>query len=224
MRVCTASLLALLLLACGCGGKTPGQTGGPASGGAGGHGETTAELPDLSEMQVLIVVSQRDFRDEELFKPRALLEKAGARVVVASSSLQPAKGMLGGTAKPDVLLKDVDPAEYHAVVLVGGTGAKEYWDDDTAHRVVRMAAEQGKVVAAICLAPVTLANAGVLDGKKATVWRTESGMLRAQGATYTGADVEVDGRIVTANGPEAADGFAEAIAEALAEAQSQSPS
>lgn len=220
MRVCTASLLALLLLACGCGGKSVEPTGG---GGTASQGPTAADLPDLSQMQVVMVISQRDFRDEELFKPKALLEKAGARVVVASSSLQPAKGMLGGTAKPDVLLKDVDPAEYQAVVLVGGPGAKEYWDDETAHRLVRTAAEQGKVVAAICLAPVTLANAGVLDGKKATVWRTESGMLRAQGATYTGADVEVDGRIVTANGPEAADRFGEALAEALAQAQSQSP-
>lgn len=221
MRVCTASLLALLLLACGCGGKTAGQTGGSGSGGTASQGATVADLPDLSEMQVLMVISQRDFRDEELFKPKALLEKAGARVVLASSSLRPAKGMLGGTANPDVLLKEADPAEYHAVVLVGGSGAREYWDDETTHRLVGAAAEQGKVVAAICLAPVTLANAGVLDGKKATVWRTESGRLRAQGATYTGADVEVDGRIVTANGPDAADRFAQAIGQALAEARGQ---
>jgi protease I len=172
-------------------------------------------------MRVFMVISQRDFRDEELFEPKALLEKAGAEVVVASSSLDEATGMLGGTVQPDMLLSEVAPEEFQAVVFVGGTGAEEYWNDDTAHAVARQAAEQGKIVAAICLAPVTLANAGVLDGKKATVWKTESGRLRAQGATYTGADVEVDGQIITGNGPAAADEFAAAVARTLARTYKQ---
>jgi len=175
-----------------------------------------AELPDLEGRRVVMVIAHRDFRDEELLKPKALLEKAGARVAVASSSLEPATGALGAKVTPDVLLKDVDAGDYEAVVFIGGPGAKEYWDDRTAHALARAGVEQGKVVAAICIAPVTLANAGVLDGKKATVWRTEAGRLRAQGADYTGTDVEVEGRLITANGPEAAEDFGKAIAEALA--------
>jgi protease I len=173
-------------------------------------------------MQVVMVIGQRDFRDEELFEPKALLEKAGAQVVVASSSLDEAEGMLGGRAQPGVVLSDVDPSDFHAIVFVGGVGAKQYWDDEAAHDLARRAAEQGRIVAAICLAPIILANAGLLDGRKATVWRTESGRLRAQGATYTGADVEVDGQIITANGPEAASEFATAVAEAMASMKEQS--
>jgi len=212
MRAWLVPMLLGVALACGC----AGQSGGPAGAAAVGTQPNTAELPDLEGKRVVMVIAHRDFRDEELLKPQALLEKAGAQVTVASSSLEPATGALGAKVTPDVLQKDVDADAYEAVVFIGGPGAKEYWDDRTAHALARAGVEQGKVVAAICIAPVTLANAGLLDGKKATVWRTESGRLRAQGADYTGAEVEVDGRLITSNGPEAAEDFGKAIAEALA--------
>jgi protease I len=218
MRAWVVPMLLGVALACGCAGQTGSPTGAAKAAGAAAAGtqSDTPEPPNLEGKRVVMVVAQRDFRDEELLKPKALLEKAGARVTVASSSLEPAMGALGAKVTPDVLLKDVDADAYEAVVFIGGPGAKEYWDDRIAHALARAGVEQGKVVAAICLAPVTLANAGLLDGKKATVWRTESGRLRAQGAQYTGTDVEVDGRLITSNGPEAAEDFGKAIAEALA--------
>ncbi|MBC7346910.1 MAG: hypothetical protein H5U00_05560 [Clostridia bacterium] len=51
--------------------------------------------------------------------------------------------------------------------------------DPWAHRVVREAAEQGKVVDVICL--TTLASAGVLSGRKATVLSPEAKRLEAAG-------------------------------------------
>lgn len=217
MRAYASSVVACLLLACGCGGPQATR-----SSGAPPVATHAAKQPDISGMRVLMVIGQRDFRDEELFKPQTILGKAGAEVIVASSSLDEAKGMLGGRAQPDVVLSDVDPSDFHAIIFVGGVGAKQYWDDDTAHDLARREYEQGRIVAAICLAPVILANAGLLDGKKATVWKTEAGRLRAQGADYTGAAVEVDGRIITGNGPEAAAEFAAAIAEAMASMKEQS--
>ena len=217
MRAWVVPMLLGVALACGCAGQTGGLTGAVDAAGAAAAGtqSDTPELPNLEGKRVAMVIAHRDFRDEELLKPKTLLEKAGARVTVASSSLEPATGVLGAKVTPDVLLKDVDAGDYEAVVFIGGPGAKEYWDDRTAHALARAGVEQGKVVAAICIAPVTLANAGLLDGKRATVWKTESGRLRAQGADYTGAEVEVDGRLITSNGPEAAEDFGKAIAEAL---------
>ena len=76
-----------------------------------------------------------------------------------------------------------------------------------------------KVVAAICVAPVTLANAGVLKDKKATVWHGEQGRLTGAGCTYTASSVEIDGSLITANGPTSAGEFGEAIAAALVPAE-----
>jgi len=215
VRVWVVPLLLGVALTPGCAGQTDGPDV-PASAAYSGRQSETTDLPDLAGKRVVMVIAHRDFRDEELLKPKELLEKAGAGVTVASSSLKPARGALGAEVTPDVLLKDVSVEDYEAIVFIGGPGAKEYWDDRTAHRLAQQGVERGSVVAAICIAPVTLANAGVLDGKRATVWRTESGRLRAQGADYTGADVEVDRRLVTANGPDAAEKFGRAIAEVLA--------
>jgi protease I len=94
-------------------------------------------------------------------------------------------------------------------------GATEYWNDSQAIAIAKSAAGKGKLLGAICIAPVTLANAGLLEGKKATVWESEVDKLKAKGAKYTGAAVEVDGNVITANGPEAAAGFGSAIVVAL---------
>jgi protease I len=171
----------------------------------------------LQGKNILMIIPHQDFRDEEYEEPCQIFEASGATVTVASSSLEVAKGALGAQVKPDLLLKDVAVGDHDAIVFVGGPGAQEYWNDPVAHAVAQDAVAQGKVLAAICIAPVTLAKAGVLQGKKATVFSSEAEELKACGASYTGASVERDGLIITANGPKASAEFAEEIAKALGE-------
>ena len=204
MRILMLPVILALLLACGCGEQTTAEEGAPAETSQ-PSAQSHDQLPDLEGKSIVMIVAHRDFRDEELFEPKSIFEKAGAKVTVASSSLDPAKGMLGATVTPDILLADVKATDYDAVVFVGGSGAKEYWDNRTAHMIARQAFESD-----------ILANAGLLDGRKATVWASDAGRLRAQGAECTGRDVEADGRIITANGPEAAEKFGLAVASALA--------
>jgi protease I len=139
------------------------------------------------------------------------LENEGLKVTVASSSLAESKGMLGTVVRPDILLGQIKVDDYDIVIFVGGIGAREYFNDSAAHEIAREAVRKKKVLGAICIAPVTLANSGVLKGKKATVWSSEGGLLERHGAHYTGKPVEVDGMIVTADGPKAAREFGAAI-------------
>ncbi|MEM2638356.1 MAG: DJ-1/PfpI family protein, partial [Candidatus Hadarchaeales archaeon] len=91
-----------------------------------------------------------------------------------------------------------------------------YFSNKHALSIAKEAFSAGKVVGAICIAPVILANAGILKGRRATVWDGDFvKMLEAGGAKYTGKNVEVDGKIVTANGPHAAREFGKKIAELL---------
>jgi protease I len=122
---------------------------------------------------------------------------------------------MGATVDVDVDIKDVNVSKYDAVVFIGGTGAKTYFNDPAAHRIAKDAYDAGKVVAAICIAPSILANAGILKGLKATAFSSESSNIAAKSAGYTGRDVTVDGRVVTANGPGAARKFGNEIARLL---------
>lgn len=169
----------------------------------------------LTGVTVLMVIASSQFRDEEYQKPRQILEAAGAKVVVASSSLKEAVGMLGLKVKPELLLQDAKPEQYDAVVFVGGMGATEYWDNPTAHGFARAMAQAGKPTTAICLGPMTLANAGLLKGKKATIWKDVVTDFKTKGVLYTGAPVEQDGLLITGSGPDAAEAFGRALVEAL---------
>jgi protease I len=179
------------------------------------HAKEEGGMQSAKGKKVVMIIASNNFRDEELLKPREVLEKNGVAVTVASSSLKEAKGMLGTKVKPDILFTNINVAEYDAIIFVGGSGANEYWDNPTAHKLANDANSAKKVVGAICIAPVTLAKAGLLKNKKATTYSSTVNDIKSAGANYTGADVEMDGNIITASGPAAAQKFGETIVKAL---------
>lgn len=164
---------------------------------------------------VLMVVAPERFRDEELFDTQAELTQAGHRTVVASTHAGLCSGSRGGHVTAELTLTQIRCDDYAAVVFVGGGGSKLLFQDADAWRIAREMAQAGKIVAAICLAPVILANAGVLAGRQATIAGTEAATIEAQGAHYTGPGVTVDGNLVTANGPKSSRLFGRSIAQLL---------
>jgi len=179
------------------------------------EGSGSETMSELQGKKILMIIASQNFRDEELLKPRELFIKEGIEVILASSSLEISQGMLGVRVKPDILIDKVKVEEFEAIVFVGGIGASEYWNNPIAHKIVKDAVSLNKLICAICIAPVTLANAGILDGKKATVFRSEIRAIKKKGAIYTGKAVEVDGNIITASGPQAASEFGKTIIRIL---------
>ncbi len=165
--------------------------------------------------RILMIIAPENYRDEEYEAPRRILEGKGCRVTVASTHTNPARGMMGMTVTPDTTIDQVKAADFDAVIFIGGYGAEAYYQDARAHGLATDTAKSGKPLGAICVAPTILANAGVLKGKSATVWESQSKALVAGGANYTGKPVEQDGMIITADGPDSAVPFGEAVARAL---------
>lgn len=127
--------------------------------------------------------------------------------------LQEVKSIFGITIKPDILISKINIDNYDAIVFVGGGGAKEYFNDSIAHKIVKESIAKGKVLAAICIAPNILANAGVLKDKKPTCFYPKN--IIEKGAIYSGKTVEQDGKIITAEDPHVAQDFAKAIIAAV---------
>ena len=165
--------------------------------------------------KVVMVIAQDSFRDEELSEPKQILERSGIEVKIASTTLGEVRGMLGAKVTPELLITDIKIKDFDAIVFVGGAGASQYWNDPTAHKLAQEAMNTNRIVGAICIAPVTLANAGILKGKRATVWSSEARQLEIKGANYTGRAVEKDGNIITASGPAAAREFGLELAKRL---------
>jgi len=201
-RGAIAMLAILLAAAClaGCGG--PGEPGDV----------TTSPSPGAGA--VLLVLADRDFQQLEYSWVNTTLTNAGYDVTVTTPSGHDARS--GDVAvRAEVQLAEADPADYVALVLIGGPGVAAHFDDTTLQNCVRSAVELDKVVGAICLAPVVLARAGVLQGKRATVWKDQRDELERAGALLQDQPVVVDGRIVTGDGPAASEAFAEALVQAL---------
>ena len=165
--------------------------------------------------KVLLAVAPERFRDEELFVTQEELKRGGHTTCVASTRRGNCQGSRGGTVTATVLLSQAQGDDYDAIVFVGGSGSRVLFTDADALRLAREAHAQGRVVAAICLAPVILANAGVLKGRKATVAGTQAKAIEEKGAQYTGPGVTVDGNVVTGNAPKASRLFGQKIAELL---------
>ncbi len=175
------------------------------------------------EKKILMVIAPEKFRDEELFVPKKHFEGRGIEVTIASTKTGECSGMMGKTATADLTLNAVKVGDYDAIVFVGGAGTPIIRKEKKALDIAQEAAAKGKVLGAICWATTTLAKAGVLEGKRATVWvgdDAEFGMktseyLEKQGATYSDEGFVVDGKIVTADGPGNAENFARAIEELI---------
>ncbi|PIS47614.1 MAG: DJ-1 family protein [Elusimicrobia bacterium CG08_land_8_20_14_0_20_51_18] len=165
--------------------------------------------------KVALFIAYQGFRDEEYAEPKRVLEAAGIKVDTVSTALGKARGKIKITADVDKLVKDVRPEEYSCLALVGGPGALEQLDTPEIHGLFSGFLASGKPIAAICISPVILGRAGLLKGRKATVWEGGAEELKKAGAVYTGNGVEIDGKIITADGPASAAEYGRAIVEMI---------
>lgn len=162
---------------------------------------------------VLFIIAPENFRDEELFVPREILEKAGVRTTIASREAGVCHGKLGGKVEAAIGLNQINVEDFDAIVFVGGNGSQIFCDDPAALLIVQKTIMNEKILAAICAAPTIFALAGALDRKKATVFPDEDyeRILTENGAILTKKELEIDGDIITANDVPAAEKFANAI-------------
>ncbi len=176
-------------------------------------------MAELSHARVLMIATD-GFEESELMKPRQALIDAGAQVTLASLKIDPIQGETGGekgqSITPDLLVSDVDSADYDALVLPGGVGNPDKLRmDETTIDLVQEFFDDGKTVAAICHAPWLLVEADIVDGKRATSWPSLRTDLENAGATVVDEEVVVDGNLITSRNPDDIPAFVDAIKTAL---------
>lgn len=104
----------------------------------------------------------------------------------------------GYTWPADLAFKDVDPAAYDALVIPGGRAPEYIRNDADCRRIIEHFFTQDKPVAQLCHAPLALAAAGVLKGRRTAAYPALEPDVRAAGAEFVDAEVVVDGLMVSA--------------------------
>jgi len=165
--------------------------------------------------KAVIFVSPTGFQDDEFSALITVFDKESIDYTIVSSTLETAIGMKGLEIKPDMLIDDLEVSDYSGLVFVGGEGMEQYAKNELVLDAVRDAFRQKKIIAAICISPVILVEAGIL--KKATVTCSRFGeeLVKSKGATILSKSVVVSGNIITGMGPKSSFPFAKTVAVAL---------
>jgi protease I len=143
------------------------------------------------------------FEDSEFKDPYDALKSAGHEVAIvgleAGAVLEGSKGKVKATV--DKAFKDVDPAEFDALLIPGGGSPDKLRAHDEAVRFVKAFMQAKKPTFAICHGPQLLLTADEYKGHKLTAWKTIQGDLKKAGANVVDQEVVVDGNLVTSRQP-----------------------
>ncbi|KON29545.1 hypothetical protein AC477_05795 [miscellaneous Crenarchaeota group-1 archaeon SG8-32-1] len=146
-----------------------------------------------------------------------VLRRAGIDITVAGLTFNVIDGAHEIKMVPDKSIEDVKLENFDAVVVPGGSpGYKNLREDPRVIDIIKEAFKSEKIVAAICAAPAVLSDAGILNGKRCTIYPGMEDELEKGGGIPKPDIVVVDGNIITSKGPATALPFALRIAEKLA--------
>ncbi|HBM17509.1 MAG TPA: DJ-1 family protein [Lentisphaeria bacterium] len=165
-------------------------------------------------MLKILVLLADGFEEVEAILPVDFWRRLGMEVHTASiDNKDEVKGSHNIVVKADRKLENTD-LEYDAIFLPGGMpGSAKLRDNKLVIELIMRCYNTGKLVSAICAAPIALYKAGILKGKKHTAHPSVKEIFID--SVYTGSRVEISDNIITAKGPGAAAEFALEVARYL---------
>lgn len=165
-------------------------------------------------MSRVAVILADGFEEVEAVAIIDVLRRAGIDTVVAGLHDGSVSSARMVRVVPDTLIDTIQAEDFDMLVLPGGQpGSDNLNADPRVSELIRSFSRKGKLTGAICAAPYVLANAGVLQGKRATSYPSYKDRLG--GAVYEDKAVVVDGTVLTSRGAGTALSFGLAIVEKL---------
>jgi protease I len=160
------------------------------------------------------------FEQSEFEEPLEALRDAGLDVTVVGARSKELQALnhadKGDTFEADLLLADVTPEEFDALVLPGGAmNADVLRMNEAARQWARDFLDGGKIVAAICHAPWLLVSADEVQGRKLTSYFTIQDDIDNAGGEWVDQPVVVDDNLITSRKPDDLPAFSDAILTAL---------
>ncbi len=168
----------------------------------------------LEGKNVAILVAD-GFEEVELFSPKEALEREGATCTIVSPKEGRVKGWnhvaWGRDIAVDRPLAQARVDDFDALLLPGGVmNPDKLRVLPEVRAFVRDFFASGRPVAAICHAPWTLIDAGVVEGRRLTSWPSLRTDLENAGAEWVDEPVVVEDALVTSRKPADLDAFNEA--------------
>jgi protease I len=171
---------------------------------------------NLTGKRVAILV-ENFCEDLELWYPYYRLQEAGADVMLLGTGKGTYTSKHGYAAEEDLLVDDVEPRDYSAVIIPGGYSPDHMRRHPPMIEFVRKAHDHGAVIAFICHGGWVPISAGILKGRKATSFFAIKDDMVNAGAEWSDAEVVRDGNLVSSRSPKDLPAFMKAVLEAMGE-------
>lgn len=156
------------------------------------------------------------FEETEMIAPLDMLRRAGIAVQTVGISGKVVMGAHDIPVTADILPEEVDFDALEGVILPGGMpGTTNLQDSDFVIELVKTCHRTGKLVAAICAAPMILGELDFLEGRHATSFPGFETHLK--GAVVETAPAVTDGHLITGRGAGAALDFGAALVDFLSQ-------
>src|SRR5579862_2174721 len=131
-------------------------------------------LGNKNKKTAILIIPSKQYDESEVHTLNKIFKHHQIKCIHASTfTVGPITGMNHGTLKAEIKISDIYLDECDALVLVGGVGAREQYNDMNLHRILRTANQMKKVIGAIDYAPIILAHAEILNDKRVAVIETE---------------------------------------------------
>src|SRR3954451_20433458 len=176
----------------------------------------------LDGKRIAFLVAPEGVEQVELTEPWKAVEDAGGTPELNSTEPGEIQAFnhldKADTFSVGKTVADADVSDYDGLVLPGGVANPDFLrTDEDAVAFVRAFFEQAKPVAAICHAPWTLIEAGVVEGRTLTSWPSLQTDLRNAGANWVDEEVVVDQGLVSSRNPDDLPAFCAKIVEEFCE-------
>ena len=191
----------------------------------------------LSGKNILIIIPKDFYNEEELEVPYEIFKNEDATIIIASAKMKEAVGMKTGRRMPDRLIVDSMEgitgdsyvtggtgtrqikAVFQGVVVVGGSGARNYlWKDKMVRLLLIDRYKSEFVVAAIGQGIGSLANANLVENLEVPLNENSAKkpflkILEEGKALLSDENIIVHERLVLAKDDSVAEVFAHAVVE-----------
>jgi protease I len=176
--------------------------------------------PLLNGLHIALMVAD-GFEQTEFSEAKSVLEREGAITKIVSEERGAVRGFRhdaeGEQFNVDLTIDEIDPADFDAVVLPGGSAHVDRLRNlPKAQEFLQGMGAKGKPIVAGSHAAALLLSAGLAQGRRMTSWPAMQDEMRSAGGDWLDEPVVVDGNILTSRTPDDTSAFVQKMVEVIA--------
>ncbi|MBX3009599.1 MAG: DJ-1/PfpI family protein [Melioribacteraceae bacterium] len=150
------------------------------------------------------------FNETEFLLISNEIKKAGYNLFIVSDANSLCIGSNGQKIKNDISLVNANHNNFAGLVIIGGSGIKQYWDNHILHSLSSKFYDAGKLISAICSAPIIFAKVGI-KFEKGVCYPADKSIFESYGIEFIDNSVVVSKNVITGKDSASSKEFADTV-------------